>query len=196
MAAFPTTLQLLVLGALVSPAYLQAPCEVITNTTQLGSYNVSLSPSVYKTNTTYNVTIRGIATNSSVILQALNSQNASVGQWIVDQWAVLSVNCSNGTVVNIQNITDNATVQWTSPSNETGPVDIRVFQVLTNGSALLQKATLNAVSTTPPTSTQTSITTSTSSTTSRGSVSTTQASSFLVAVVHLLSVLATGKLFS
>ncbi|KAG6926530.1 placenta-expressed transcript 1 protein-like [Chelydra serpentina] len=120
MAALTTTLQLLFLGALISPVYLQDDCQSIQTAT-LGSYNLSVTPADYKANTNYSVTISGATNSSSVILQALNTQNSSVGQWEDPV-----VNCNN-TSVGKQNITTTATVQWTSPANETAPVEISVF---------------------------------------------------------------------
>ncbi|XP_024073112.1 placenta-expressed transcript 1 protein-like [Terrapene carolina triunguis] len=190
MAALISTLQLLFLGALISPVYLQDPCQLIQNTTNPGSYNLSVNPAVYMANTNYSVTISGVVGGSLVILQALNSQNSSVGQW-----DALVVNCSNSLSVVQQNITNTATVQWTSPTSGSAPVEIRVLVTFSNDSTLpqLQKTTLNTASTASPGSTTNTPTTPASTT---SSVSTVQASSFLLAAVHLLSLFVTGKLFS
>ncbi|CAM4667292.1 unnamed protein product [Lepidochelys olivacea] len=182
MAALTSSLQLLFLGALISPIYLLDACELIQNTTHLGSYNLSVIPDDYKADTNYNVTISGAINSSSVILQAVNSQNSSVGQWENPV-----VNCSNG-LSGQQNITNTATVQWKSPTSGTDRVEIRVFVTFSNGSTLLQKTTLSTASSITPASTTRIPTTS--------SVSTVQASSFLLAAVHLLSIFVTGKLFS
>ncbi|KAM9114105.1 uncharacterized protein ACDP82_019696 [Pangshura tecta] len=193
MAALISTLQLLFLGALISPVYLQDACQSIQNATASGSYNLSVNPANYLANTNYSVTISGLD-GISLLLQALNSQNNSVGQWEDPV-----VNCSNSLSAGLQNITNKATatVQWTSPANGSAPVEIRVFVTLSNSSTLLQKTTLNTASTASPESTTKTPTTSSKITSSSttNSVSTVQASSFLAAV-HLLSVLVTCKLFS
>ncbi|CAM5121542.1 unnamed protein product [Natator depressus] len=182
MAALISTLQLLFLGALISPVYLLDACELIQNTTHLGSYNLSVIPDDYKADTNYSVTISGATNSSSVILQAVNSQNSSVGQWESPV-----VNCSNG-LSGQRNITNTATIQWKSPNNGTDRVEIRVFVTFSDGSTLLQKTTLSTASSITPASTTRILTTS--------SVSTVQASSFLLAAVHLLSIFVTGKLLS
>ncbi|XP_074833003.1 placenta-expressed transcript 1 protein-like [Carettochelys insculpta] len=190
MAVLTTPLQLLVLGALISPAYLQDSCEIIKNTTQVGSFTLSVNPALYTASTNYSVIISNAANSSSVILQALNSQNMSVGQWDVP-----AVNCTNETTVHQQNLTTNLTVTWTSPNSEKAPVEIRVFVILSDNSTQFQKATLNAGTTTTTTTTTTTAA-ATTSTTKNSSVSTAQASSFLMALIHLLSVFVTSKLFS
>nr|XP_023964817.1 placenta-expressed transcript 1 protein-like [Chrysemys picta bellii] len=192
MAALISTLQLLFLGALIAPVYLQDPCQLIQNTTNPGSYNLSVNPAVYMANTNYSVTISGVVDGSLVILQALNSQNSFVGQW---EDPVAS--CSNSLSVGQQNITNKATatVQWRSPTSGSAPVEIRVLVTFSNNSTLpqLQKTTLNTASTASSGSTTKTPTTPASTT---SSVSTVQASSFLLAAVHLLSLFVTGKLFS
>ncbi|XP_039352029.1 placenta-expressed transcript 1 protein-like [Mauremys reevesii] len=190
MAALISTLQLLFLGALISPVYLQDACQPIQNAPAPGSYNLSVTPANYMANTSYSVTISGLD-GISLLLQALNSQNSSVGQWEAPV-----VNCSNGLSAGQQNITNKttATVQWTSPASGSAPVEIRVFVTLSNNSTLLQKTTLNTAS--PGSTAQTSTTNSkTTPSSTTNSVSTVQASSFLAAV-HLLSVFVTCKLFS
>ncbi|XP_034610754.1 placenta-expressed transcript 1 protein-like [Trachemys scripta elegans] len=189
MAALISTLQLLFLGALIAPVYLQDPCQLIQNTTNPGSYNLSVNPAVYMANTNYSVTVSGVVNGSLVILQALNSQNSSVGQWEDPV-----VNCNNLSVGQ-QNITNTATVQWRSPTSGSAPVEIRVLVTFSNNSTLpqLQKTTLNTASTVSSGSTTKTPTTPASTT---SSVSTVQASSFLLAAVHLLSLFVTGKLFS
>ncbi|EMP35132.1 hypothetical protein UY3_07712 [Chelonia mydas] len=137
MAVLISTLQLLFLGALISPVYLLDACELIQNTTHLGSFNLSVIPDDYKADTNYSVTISGATNNSSVILQAIDSQNSSVGQWENPV-----VNCSNG-LSGQQNITNTATIQWKSPNNVTDRVEIRVFVTFSDGSTLLQKTTLS-----------------------------------------------------
>ncbi|KAM7138114.1 placenta-expressed transcript 1 protein [Macrochelys suwanniensis] len=199
MAALTSTLQLLFLGALISPVYLLDDCQPIQNAT-LGSYNLSVTPADYKANTNYNVTISGATNSSSVILQALNTENSSVGRWEDP-----AVNCSNGGSVGKQNISTTATVQWTSPANETAPVEISVFVTFSDGSTQFQKKSLNTASTVLPASSTVlpasstvlpaSTTRSPTTTKTTNSVSTVQASSFLLATVHLLSVFVTGKLF-
>ncbi|XP_032634944.1 uncharacterized protein LOC116824035 [Chelonoidis abingdonii] len=194
MVALISTLQLLFLGALISPVYLEDACQPIQNATASGSYSLSVNPANYMANTSYNVTISGLLDGSSLLLQALNSQNSSVGRWEDPV-----VNCSDGLSAGQQNITHKTTaiVQWSSPDNESAPVEIRVFVTLSNSSTLLQKITLDTASTPSPESTTTPTTNSKitpSSTTS--SVSTVQASSFFLAAVHLLSVFVTCKLFS
>ncbi|XP_030394136.1 placenta-expressed transcript 1 protein-like [Gopherus evgoodei] len=195
MAALISTLQLLFLGALISPVYLEDACHPIQNATASGSYSLSVNPANYMANTSYNVTISGLVDGSSLLLQALNSQNSSVGRW---EGQVL--NCSDGLSAAQENITNKATatVQWSSPDNESAPVEIRVFVTLSNSSTLLQKTTLNTASTASPGSTTETPTTSSKITSSSttNSVSTVQASSFFLAAVHLLSVFVTCKLFS
>lgn len=53
MAVLISTLQLLFLGALISPVYLLDACELIQNTTHLGSFNLSVIPDDYKADTNY-----------------------------------------------------------------------------------------------------------------------------------------------
>ncbi|XP_027678714.2 placenta-expressed transcript 1 protein [Chelonia mydas] len=187
MAVLISTLQLLFLGALISPVYLLDACELIQNTTHLGSFNLSVIPDDYKADTNYSVTISGATNSSSVILQAIDSQNSSVGQWENPV-----VNCSNG-LSGQQNITNTATIQWKSPNNVTDRVEIRVFVTFSDGSTLLQKTTLSRASSVTPASTTRILTTRILTT---SSVSTVQASSFLLAAVHLLSIFVTGKLLS
>ncbi|XP_067421625.1 placenta-expressed transcript 1 protein-like [Emydura macquarii macquarii] len=183
MAALTSTLQLLFLGALISPVYLQDACTVIAPTTPLVTYNLSVNPTVYQASTTYNVTVSGATNSTSVILQAIN-QSTTVGQWQSGS----SVNCSNGQSAAQKNISSSATVQWTSPANWTGPVEIRALVTFSNNSNQFQKTTLNTASTTPsPVTTKT---------TTPSSVSTAKPSSFLLAAIQLLSVFVTGKLFS
>ncbi|XP_014456395.1 placenta-expressed transcript 1 protein [Alligator mississippiensis] len=138
MAALPFALQFVVLlGALVSPAYLQQCDQVTKNGTQRGFYTLTVYPTSYKANTSYTVTISNIKNSTAAYLQASIAPNSSVGRWEAQS-------CSNGHWVDQPRIAkESITAKWLSPDTTEGPVDIKVFVTFSNGSVLYQRQTLN-----------------------------------------------------
>ncbi|XP_019366268.1 PREDICTED: placenta-expressed transcript 1 protein-like [Gavialis gangeticus] len=213
MAVLPFALQFVVLlGALVSPAYSQLCDQVTKNGTQRGFYTLNVYPTSYKANTSYTVIISNIKNSTAAYLQASIAPNSSVGRWEAQS-------CSNGQWVEQPHAaTENIKAKWLSPDATEGPVEIKVYVTFSNGSVLYQMQTLNyetgavtgtrsttysaassfAVTRTQPTTYKAvtnSMVTKTQSTTNKA-VSGSMASLSLVAAVQFLTLFATSKLLS
>ncbi|XP_019402674.1 PREDICTED: placenta-expressed transcript 1 protein-like [Crocodylus porosus] len=197
MAALPFALQFVVLlGALVSPAYSQLCDQVTKNGTQRGFYTLNVYPTSYKANTSYTVIISDIKNSTAAYLQASVAPNSSVGRWEAQS-------CSNGHWVDQPHTAaENIKAKWLSPNATEGPVEIKVFVTFSNGSVLYQMQTLNyetgAVTGTrsttysPASSFMVTRTQPTTDKAASGSL----ASLSLVAAVQLLTLFATSKLLS
>nr|XP_025961657.1 uncharacterized protein LOC112986549 [Dromaius novaehollandiae] len=187
MAAFLSTLQLLFLGTLIVPAYLQTErCNLLSSATA-GNFSVSVVPDTYEANTTYAVEVsdsRNLTDSKSVtavLLQALSSQNVSVGEWKDTDLE----NCSSITtaVVNAMNVT----VNWTSPSSSISSVEIRVYTLFSDNSTEFNSVTLS----------EKAVNTTTASTiTTPNSISAVQSSTIFVAIVQAVLLFVTSKLLS
>ncbi|XP_054853989.1 uncharacterized protein LOC129342314 [Eublepharis macularius] len=159
MTTSKCVLQLLFLGLLVSPAFLQEhPCEIVKKTVKHGSFHLDVSPPTYKPGEIYTVTIQGIDNSTFVILQATSSKNYSGGLWETENEGI---SCSGNEYVVQKNVSGNGTrTHWTSPNdvNESA-AQIRVFVSFANGTTLLQSRTITRDLTTggatpaPPTAT-------------------------------------------
>ncbi|XP_077162279.1 placenta-expressed transcript 1 protein-like [Paroedura picta] len=135
-------LPLLLLGLLVSPAFLQQhPCDVIRSTSTPGSFSLDVSPQTYKPGEIYTVTVSGADNGTSVLLQALSGDGRSDGLWETETEAV---SCGASEYLVQKNISGHgARTRWTSPSNaNAAAVHIRAFVTFANGTTLLQSQTL------------------------------------------------------
>ncbi|XP_035202120.1 uncharacterized protein LOC118178020 [Oxyura jamaicensis] len=179
MAALLFLLQFLFFGTLIVPAYLQMQeCNPMQSAIA-GNFSVTVIPQDYRPNTTYEVTIvDSNNTTSNVtnyLLQAISPQNASVGEWNVTN----KQNCSAHLTAVLPKT--QKTANWTSPTSNFSSVDIRAYIVFENSSTVFKTVTLNQEA--KPTG-------------STNSVSAVQSSSFFVAAIQLLMLLATSKLLS
>ncbi|XP_048368597.1 placenta-expressed transcript 1 protein-like [Sphaerodactylus townsendi] len=162
------TLQLLFLGLLIAPAFLQQhPCEIVKSTVRRGTFTLDVSPPTYSPGGIYTVTISGIDNSTSVILQALSADSRSGGLWENENEAI---GCSGMEYVVQKNVSGNGTrTRWTSPNNSNEEaVHIRAFVTFANGTTLTQSymltKDLTAGVTTPATSTASHATHTTSKT--------------------------------
>ncbi|KAH0623342.1 hypothetical protein JD844_031564 [Phrynosoma platyrhinos] len=142
---FQAPLQLLSLGLLLlaSPVHLQRPppCEIIRNTVSRGSYNLDVSPPYYKPGAIYTVTVTGIENATSLILQAVSSEEGPNGLWESENQPIA---CSDTESLVQKNVSGSgARTRWTSPSNGNGEsAEIRAFVSFANGTTLLQTRSL------------------------------------------------------
>ncbi|XP_067166242.1 placenta-expressed transcript 1 protein-like [Apteryx mantelli] len=187
MASLLFMLQLLFLGTLIVPAYLQMQgCDFLPNVTA-GNFSLSVIPETYAANTTYTVQVsdsRNLTGEKNVIavlLQALSSQNISVGEWKDTG----PENCS-GISTAVVNAT-NTTANWTSPSSNITSVEIRAYILFSDNTTELNTVTLNEkeanATTAPPTSTP-------------NSISAVQSSTTFVAIAQVVLLFVTSKLLS
>ncbi|XP_033028221.1 uncharacterized protein LOC117060163 [Lacerta agilis] len=138
-----TMLQLVFLGALfVSPAYLQqAPCDIVKKTVTRGAYKLNVEPSYFKPSAIYTVTITGIDNSTSVILQAVPSEDGSSGLWESEN---KPISCSGVENLVENNVSrgDSTRTRWTAPNANMESVLIKAFVTFGNGTTLLQTQTL------------------------------------------------------
>lgn len=178
MAALLFLLQFLFFGTLIVPAYLQMPECNSTQSAVAGNFSVTVTPQDYSPNTTYFVTIvdsNNTRNGTRYLLQAISPQNVSVGEWNVTN----KQNCS--AVITAVLPYTQKTANWTSPASNYSSVDIRAYIVSENSSTVFSTVTLTQGA--KPTG-------------STNSVSAVQSSSFFVAAIQLLMLLATSKLLS
>lgn len=170
-------LQFLFFGTLIVPAYLQVPECNSTQSAVAGNFSVTVTSKDYVPNTTYFVTI--VDSNNTrnnrtkYLLQAISPQNVSVGEWDVTN----KQNCS-AIITAVLPYTQKA-ANWTSPASNFSSVEIRAYIVSENSSTVFSTATLTQ-----------------EATGSTNSVSAVQSSSFFIAAIQLLMLLATSKLLS
>lgn len=123
MAALLFLAPLLLLGTVAGQAQTEIEgCLQLGNATE-GNFSVETTPQTYSANKTYLVTIKDGRNHSTgqYLLQALSSQNTSVGEWE----EIPTENCSSINTA-ILNITKN-TAHWTSPASNLSSVQIRVY---------------------------------------------------------------------
>ncbi|XP_068772555.1 placenta-expressed transcript 1 protein-like [Struthio camelus] len=183
MAAFLFMLHLLFLGTLIVPAYLQMErCNLLPNATA-SNFSISVIPSTYMANTTYEVKINSSRSATAVLLQALSSSNSSVGEWK----DLSQENCSN--IATAVMTSTNTTANWTSPSSNITSVEIRAYILLSNNSTEFNTVTLNKEegNTTTP---------SPSPSTTPNSISAVQSSTVFIAIAQALLLFVTSKLLS
>ncbi|KAJ6650327.1 hypothetical protein lerEdw1_013389 [Lerista edwardsae] len=143
MASLRCTLQLLFLGTLLAPAYLQQEtCLVVQNTMRRGSYSLEVHPDFYKPDATYTVSVTGVENGTSILLQALPSESNSTGLW---EGKHERIACSPSEDVLHTNLSgSNFLIRWTAPSDTHVPsAEIRAFVTFTNGTTLRQTRTLS-----------------------------------------------------
>ncbi|XP_069470364.1 uncharacterized protein [Ambystoma mexicanum] len=135
MARAPcTSALLLVVGALVTPAYfLPDPCGMPDISPGNGSFSLRAARLGYAANTTYNVTVLGTENFTAVQLEALDrAKGSSVGQWAT--WSGI-VTCSNGSI--FWNATaQSISIVWVSPQNSSS-VNIRAYVTKGNATYLI-----------------------------------------------------------
>ncbi|CAI5795352.1 Hypothetical predicted protein [Podarcis lilfordi] len=144
MPSFKSTmLQLVFLGALfVSPAYLQqAPCDIVKKTVTRGAYKLNVEPSYFKPSAIYTVTITGIDNSTSVILQAVPSEDGSSGLWESENKPISCSGVENLVEKNVSSGNSTRT-RWTAPNANMESVLIKSFVIFANGTTLLQTQTL------------------------------------------------------
>ncbi|XP_066495263.1 placenta-expressed transcript 1 protein-like [Tiliqua scincoides] len=143
MASLKCTLQLLFLGALLAPAYLQQEtCLVVKNTLKLGSYALDVYPEFYKPDAIYTVSVTGVKNGTAILLQALPSESNSTGLWEGKNERII---CSLSEDVVQKNLSGNDfQIRWTAPSDpHVQSAEIRAFVTFTNGTTLRQTQTLS-----------------------------------------------------
>ncbi|XP_044524955.1 placenta-expressed transcript 1 protein [Gracilinanus agilis] len=108
-------LQLLGLQMLLSPSFsVSSPegCTFPETTNMTTNFSMKADSNVYKTNKTYTVTFSGNENLHTVILQAVDKDNKSVGQWQnPDQM------CNNSVIYQMKNSSRSIfQANWTSPN--------------------------------------------------------------------------------
>ncbi|XP_069751039.1 placenta-expressed transcript 1 protein-like [Narcine bancroftii] len=102
----------------------------LENSVMGGNFTFTVSPDIYKPNTTYTVTISGFQNNTMVALSAY-SKNESVGMWQQN-----SSDCYG--VIGVRN--EFASEKWTSPDSIENYVKIRAYiNKMGNGSYVMDK---------------------------------------------------------
>nr|XP_060643670.1 uncharacterized protein LOC132782775 [Anolis sagrei ordinatus] len=128
---------------LVSPVRLQRPpaCELIRSTVAKGSYLLEVTPPYYKPGAIYTVTVSGIENGTSLILQAIYSDEESRGLWEAEDQ---SIACSDTESLVQKNVTGSGSrTRWTSSSNaNVASAEIRAFVSFANGTTLMQTRSL------------------------------------------------------
>ncbi|XP_063166994.1 placenta-expressed transcript 1 protein-like [Candoia aspera] len=128
--------------SLVSPAYFQQPpCEIVKKTVARGSFKLDVEPLYYEPGEIYTVSISGAQNATSVILQIVPPEHTFGGLWeeenrLVSCSAMESVMQKNfsgpGTMTRW--------ISPSAPS--TGSAQIRAFVSFANGTTLLQTKTV------------------------------------------------------
>ncbi|XP_068936501.1 placenta-expressed transcript 1 protein [Petaurus breviceps papuanus] len=142
-------LQLLGLEVLLFPGLVVSSPEDCTfpeTTNTTSNFSIKADSNVYKTNTTYIVTFSGNKNLYSVILQAVDKDNKSVGHWQNPDHQ-----CNDSVLYQLKNL--NGTVfqaNWTSPNcSDIMEVEIRAFTFYFNDGATFSSFKLDRKAPTP-----------------------------------------------
>ncbi|XP_072886267.1 uncharacterized protein [Hemitrygon akajei] len=135
-----------------TPSYSQQLCK-LENATNKESFNFTISPAVYKPNTTYNVTVSGLQNEVKVALSAAMN-NMAIGTW--------ENNASDCSGI-LKETSSNLEARWTSSSENDYNVEFRAYAMMGNetyfqtkminsSDTMTNMTTMNNTSTTPMTS--------------------------------------------
>ncbi|XP_059812743.1 placenta-expressed transcript 1 protein-like [Hypanus sabinus] len=136
-----------------TPSYSQQAICMLENATDKESFTFTISPAVYKPNTTYNVTVSGLQNEVKVAL------SASMNNSIIGTWENNTSNCSGI----LKETSSNLEARWTSSSENYAYVEFRAYAMMDNktyfqtkminsSDTMTNMTTMNSTSTTPMTS--------------------------------------------
>ncbi|XP_030077547.1 integumentary mucin C.1 [Microcaecilia unicolor] len=153
----------LLYGALIIPVYglddTFGDCSLTIS--EGNNYNLTVSPTSYKANSSYSVTINGSISNTTILFQVINSTNS----YVENGWGNGTSSC-NGVYFKMTADQTSLTTNWNSPSSTSvTSVTIKAYiRAADNNTSMLNVTLTNVDSTTSPASMTIATSTSTATT--------------------------------